>query len=94
MKVSRRFVVSVVVWAGVLANCAWSAEERANTVDLAGTWSVRQADGDKPAIPMQIPGDVHSALLAAKLIPDPYFGRNENEVQWVGEKEWIICNGR
>jgi beta-mannosidase len=90
MKVSRRFVVSVVVWAGVLANCAWSAEERANTVDLAGTWSVRQADGDKPAIPMQIPGDVHSALLAAKLIPDPYFGRNENEVQWVGEKEWIV----
>jgi len=67
----------------------WAAEDQLNTVNLAGTWSVRQADGDKPAVPMTIPGDVHSALLSAKVIPDPYFGRNEDDVQWVGEKEWI-----
>jgi beta-mannosidase len=67
-----------------------AAEVQQNVVDLAGTWSVRQKDGDAAAIPMQIPGDVHSALLAAKLIPDPYFGRNEDEVQWVGKKEWLV----
>jgi len=73
-----------------MAGCAFAAVSQPNVVDLAGTWSVRQADGDKPAIPMRIPGDVHSALLAAGLIPDPYFGRNENEVQWVGKKDWIV----
>jgi beta-mannosidase len=75
---------------GIFVGSAWAADSQPNALDLAGTWSVRQADGDQPAIPMRIPGDVHSALLAAKLIPDPYFGRNENEVQWVGEKEWIV----
>ena len=89
MKVSRR-LCSVVLVAGWLAGFAWSAESRQEILDLAGTWSVRQADGDREALPMQIPGDVHSALLAAKRIPDPYFGRNEMEVQWVGEKDWLV----
>ena len=90
MKVSGLSLVSALVCGGMLCGQAWAADNPLRTLDLAGTWSVRQADGDQPAIPMQIPGDVHSALLAAKLIPDPYFGRNEDEVQWVGEKEWIV----
>lgn len=67
-----------------------AAADRAAVLDLAGTWMVRQADGGGAPIPMAIPGDVHSALLAAGRIPDPYFGRNEDQVQWVGEKEWIV----
>ena len=36
-----------------------------------------------------MPGDVHSALIAAKIIPDPYIGRNEYDARWVAEEEWI-----
>ena len=89
MKACKGLRVSLLVVAGILSGQAYEAEAQAKGVDLAGQWSVRQADGDKPAVPMQVPGDVHSALLAAGLIPDPYFGRNENEVQWVGRQEWI-----
>ncbi len=32
---------------------------------------------------------MHSALLAAGLHPDPYFGANEADVQWVGQKAWL-----
>jgi beta-mannosidase len=31
---------------------------------------------------------VHTDLLAAGLIPDPFLGRNETEVAWVGRREW------
>lgn len=59
------------------------------TLSLAGTWTLRDAaGGDTIACP--IPGDVYSALLTARKIPDPYFGRNELDVQWPGEKDWII----
>jgi beta-mannosidase len=58
------------------------------TQSLAGTWSLRAA-GETAAIPVQVPGDVHSALLAAGRIPDPYWGDNEKQVQWVGEQEWV-----
>lgn len=37
-----------------------------------------------------VPGDFHSALLAAGIIPDPYYGRNESDVLWVGRTDWTI----
>ena len=37
-----------------------------------------------------LPGDVHGALLAAKAIPDPYYGENETAVMWVGETPWTM----
>ncbi len=56
-------------------------------VDLAGNWRLESADG-RHRLDMAVPGDVHSALLAAALIPDPYEGRNELEVRWVAETDW------
>ncbi|MFP4540290.1 MAG: beta-mannosidase [Opitutales bacterium] len=35
-----------------------------------------------------VPGCVHRDLLAHDLIPDPFFGRHEQELQWIGEHEW------
>ncbi|WP_430538896.1 beta-mannosidase [Lysobacter capsici] len=35
-----------------------------------------------------IPGHVHTDLLAAKLIPDPYVGAREAQLQWIGLAQW------
>ncbi len=37
-----------------------------------------------------LPGDVHTALLAAGDIPDPYFGTNEQDVMWVNKTPWSV----
>ncbi|HSX99520.1 MAG TPA: glycoside hydrolase family 2 protein, partial [Streptomyces sp.] len=52
---------------------------------LAEGWILRH-EGD--ALPAEVPGCVHTDLLAAGLIPDPFLGRNETEVAWVGRREW------
>ncbi len=57
-------------------------------LSLAGTWTLRESEV-ADTIPVEVPGDVHSALLAAGRIPDPYWGDNEKRVQWVGEREWV-----
>ncbi|MFD3579794.1 glycoside hydrolase family 2 protein [Streptomyces sp. NPDC058644] len=36
----------------------------------------------------RVPGCVHTDLLAAGLIPDPFLGTNEREVAWVGRRAW------
>lgn len=36
-----------------------------------------------------VPGTVHTDLLAAGQIPDPFVGLNEPAVQWVGERDWL-----
>jgi beta-mannosidase len=39
-------------------------------------------------IPANVPGCVHTALLAAELIDDPSIDRNELKVQWIGRTDW------
>ena len=36
-----------------------------------------------------VPGTVHQALLATGQIPNPFYGRNETLVQWIGESDWM-----
>ena len=57
-------------------------------IDLSGAWAIKSADG-KHACDYQVPGDVHSSLITAGIIPDPYIGRNEYDVRWVAEQDWI-----
>ncbi|NEI72995.1 glycoside hydrolase family 2 protein [Rhizobium lusitanum] len=59
------------------------------TVDLAGSWRLTSPHSDH-SLSMSLPGDVHTALHAEGLIPDPYFGRNEEVVQWVAKQDWEL----
>ncbi|MDX3664794.1 glycoside hydrolase family 2 protein [Streptomyces europaeiscabiei] len=52
---------------------------------LTEGWILRHEQGPLAAV---VPGCVHTDLLAAELIPDPFLGRNEAEVAWVGRREW------
>lgn len=39
-------------------------------------------------LPADIPGSVHTDLLALDLIPDPFVSDNELQVLWVAERDW------
>ncbi|MBD8080131.1 glycoside hydrolase family 2 protein [Cellulosimicrobium arenosum] len=43
---------------------------------------------DGVAVPAGVPGSIHTDLLAAGLIPDPYLDDNENLVAWIGRCDW------
>ena len=49
------------------------------------------APRDLGTVPATVPGCVHTDLLAAGLIPDPYLGTNEDAVQWVGRSDWLYA---
>ena len=56
-----------------------------------GPWSVRASNG--PAgfaafIPAEVPGCVHTDLLRAGKIPDPFYGTNEKALQWIEHTDW------
>ena len=64
-------------------------------LELTGGWTLRNVtEHGVPEtvtgrnVPATVPGCVHTDLLAAGLIPDPYHGQNELDVQWVGENDW------
>jgi beta-mannosidase len=55
--------------------------------NLGGKWQFRQA-GTTPWLAANVPGGVHTDLLALGRIPDPFYEDNELKVQWVAESDW------
>ncbi len=60
---------------------------------LDSGWTFRQASpGDHPEgkdwTPATVPGGVHTDLLKAGLIPDPFYRDNEFKLQWIGQADW------
>ncbi|HLP24578.1 MAG TPA: glycoside hydrolase family 2 protein [Acidobacteriota bacterium] len=51
------------------------------------TWTFRDA-ATRTWRAAQVPGCVHRDLRRHELIPDPFWGRNELDVQWVSDREW------
>jgi beta-mannosidase len=67
--------------------------EQMNRQLLDAGWSLRPLRGPVPIgvparIPATVPGCVHTDLMSAGVIPDPYLDRNEDLVQWVGESDF------
>ncbi|TDC66698.1 glycoside hydrolase family 2 protein [Micromonospora sp. KC207] len=59
-------------------------------------WLLRAVPGpqvppevDGRSIPATVPGCVHTDLLAAGLIPDPYLDDNETALAWIGRTDWV-----
>ena len=58
-----------------------------NTQVLNEGWEF-QCDGESDWLNATVPGCVHLDLLNHELIPDPYFGLNEQKLQWISKKSW------
>ena len=57
-------------------------------VEFQGPWRFREAS-ESALLPAEVPGCVHTDLMRNGRLPDPFFGTNEKELQWVGEKDWV-----
>ncbi|HHY48746.1 MAG TPA: glycoside hydrolase family 2 protein [Alphaproteobacteria bacterium] len=59
-------------------------------LDLSGEYELTSPTRKKVRTTITLPGDVHSALIRAGEIPDPYFGDNEQAVMWVSRTPWTM----
>ncbi len=58
-------------------------------IDLGGgDWVLIEVGGDVGPVPATVPGTVHTDLMAAAVIPDPFLETNEKDLLWVLEKDW------
>ena len=60
-------------------------------LDLTGEWTVRKG-GTKKIYKAIVPGCIHADLLSIREIPDPFVGKNLQDVAWVAETEWTYEN--
>ena len=63
---------------------------------LDSGWTLRAERGPAAAglegpVPAAVPGCVHTDLLAADLIPDPFLDDNESALSWIGLVDWTYA---
>jgi beta-mannosidase len=68
-------------------------------LNLNGSWVFKAIEAYAPVppaalkardwLPAIVPGTVHTDLMRNALIPDPFVGMNERDVQWVGSLQWV-----
>ena len=63
---------------------------------LDSGWTLRAEGGPAPAgfedpVAATVPGCVHTDLLAADLIPDPFLDDNESALAWIGLVDWTYA---
>lgn len=55
---------------------------------LDGEWQLSRLGADE-WISATVPGCVHTDLIAAGVIPDPFIGDNEKRIAWIAETDWV-----
>ena len=63
------------------------SNDNSEVVVLNTGWEFSQA-GTELWRPAQVPGTVHQDLIYHKQIPDPFYGINEQKIQWVENEDW------
>ena len=64
----------------------------AAVLSLAGEWTLTGVDHKdrKVSCDIRVPGDVHTALSEAGVIPDTFVGTNELVAAWVNRRGWTL----
>ncbi len=57
------------------------------TLQLNKDWKFTEAHTEN-WLPTNVPGTVQGDLIQHHLLPDPFFGTNEEKIQWVENKDW------
>ncbi|HUA39032.1 MAG TPA: glycoside hydrolase family 2 protein [Candidatus Sulfopaludibacter sp.] len=79
---------AALAWEPLVSLCHADAAPVLRRLSISGDWQVSQA-GQNDWIHAKVPGCIHTDLLAAGKIPDPFYRENEKAVQWVGQCGWL-----
>uniref|UniRef100_A0A7S3LUS4 beta-mannosidase n=1 Tax=Palpitomonas bilix TaxID=652834 RepID=A0A7S3LUS4_9EUKA len=87
--------LSITVWMLLLGLSASlpSLHSRLTPVrtSLLGKWALTEKGGKGREIAATLPGEVHTALHTAGVIPDPYYADNVTALQWVRWADWTYA---
>ncbi len=64
-----------------------NAQSNSEIIDLCPNWKFSEAHQDnwQKAV---VPGSIHQDLLRLNQLPDPFYGMNEQKIQWVEDRDW------
>lgn len=68
--------------------CSPQKEDLVISQELNQGWQFAEKDSEG-WLPAEVPGCVHTDLLANEKIEDPFYRLNERKLQWIDKKDWV-----
>lgn len=79
---SKFFFIVIVLCVSASATLA-----QITAFQISSGWQFREQDEAKWHV-AKVPGEVHTDLLANKIIPDPFYRDNEKKLKWIEKENW------
>ena len=81
---TKKFYFQIIFLIGICLNISSQNSQR----NLSSQkWNFKKKS-DTNWLPASIPGTVHTDLFQNKIIPDPFLGSNEKQLQWIENEDW------
>ncbi len=81
-------LTSVLVFLSLIISCKPEKSSLVEQYSLSSNWIFRDKN-EAEYYPANVPGTVHTDLQGNGVIPNPFYGCNEQKLQWIGERSWI-----
>jgi beta-mannosidase len=70
-----------------LFSCNTQSTKQRKQIQITQNWQFKALD-DSTWLNAKVPGVIHLDLLENGIIPNPFDSTNEQQLQWIGEKNW------
>ena len=81
-------LITVLVFFSLIISCKPEKSSLVEQYSLSSNWIFRDKN-EAEYYPANVPGTVHTDLQGNGVIPNPFYGCNEQKLQWIGERSWI-----
>ncbi|TVR40397.1 MAG: glycoside hydrolase family 2 protein, partial [Bacteroidia bacterium] len=94
---TKKATVFLLIGFSLISQVFWGCAKRDAALvrekDLSAGWMfLFNGDNGDTWYPARVPGTIHTDLQHNGLIPDPFYGCNELDLQWVGQRDWSYRN--
>lgn len=86
-KISKFILMAMWFLTGAFGNYVWG-KDLPQVRQLHTGWEFSMY-GSNEWLTAEVPGTVHQDLLAHDKLPDPFYGMNEEKIQWVEKEDWL-----
>lgn len=86
-KIMVRISLFLLIIMQILLGCISKNENLMITEELNTNWKFSEHDLEN-WLPAEVPGCIHTDLLANGKIKDPFYRLNEHDLQWIDKKDW------
>lgn len=86
-KISKFILMAILFLISAFGNHVWG-KSLSQVRCLHTDWEFSMY-GSNEWLTAEVPGTVHQDLLAHGKLPDPFYGMNEQKIQWVEKEDWL-----